>query len=117
MKVRSVVVADVHTNFHKTPSLGLKVIMGRQTCGHYTISQIFLVKYGNRVKEPWCFVIEQGSLVSVVTRLRDGRPRFDSKQRQGFFSSPPRLDRFWGRTSLLSSEYWDSFPGGKLTGT
>jgi hypothetical protein len=29
------------------------------------------------------------------------------------FSSPPRPKWHWGLTSLLSSGYWDSFPGGR----
>jgi hypothetical protein len=44
-----------------------------------------------------CFICERrsrGSSVIIVTRLRDGRPRFDSRQRQGFsmFATASRPD-------------------------
>jgi len=44
-----------------------------------------------------------------VTRLRAGRPGFDSWQEQWryFFCKPsPCPDRLWGPPSLLSNGYW-----------
>jgi hypothetical protein len=43
----------------------------------------------------------------IETRLRNRRPRFNSRQRRGkdFFSSPPLPDRLWGPPSLLSYGY------------
>jgi len=38
----------------------------------------------------------------TVTRLWAGRPGFDSRQRQGFLSTPKRPDRPWSPHSLLS---------------
>jgi hypothetical protein len=43
--------------------------------------------------------------VSVVTRLRDGRAGFDSRQRQGISSSSPGPERLWGPASLPSNGY------------
>jgi hypothetical protein len=43
------------------------------------------------------------SSVSIVTRLRPGSPRFDSRHVTGCFSSPPSPDRLWNPFSLLSS--------------
>jgi len=47
----------------------------------------------------------RGSSVNTVTRLRVGRPSFDSQQgrRSDSFSSPPRLNQLWGQPSLLSN--------------
>jgi hypothetical protein len=42
---------------------------------------------------------------SSVTRLRTGRPWFDSRQGLRIFSSSPRPDRLWGPPSLLSNGY------------
>jgi hypothetical protein len=49
-----------------------------------------------------------------VTRLRVGRPEFDSgwDKEEKFFSSPPRLDRFWGPPSLLYNGYQGDFSAG-----
>jgi hypothetical protein len=44
------------------------------------------------------------SSVSIVTRLRAGRPRFDSRQGQRFFP-----DHLWGPPSLISNGYWGLF--------
>jgi hypothetical protein len=44
------------------------------------------------------------------------RPGLDYRQGQGFLSAPSRPDRFWGSSSLLSSEYRGLFPWGKLHG-
>jgi len=48
-----------------------------------------------------------------VTRLRAGRPRFNSQhgQRWSFFYSPPRPDRFWGPPTL-SNGYRGLLPWG-----
>jgi hypothetical protein len=48
---------------------------------------------------------------SSATRLRVGRPGFDSR-RQRFSSSPPRWNRPWGSFSLLSNGYEELFPLG-----
>jgi hypothetical protein len=47
----------------------------------------------------------RGGSVSTVTWLRAGRPEFESRQGQGFFSSPPHSDRLCGPPSHLSSGY------------
>jgi hypothetical protein len=54
------------------------------------------------------------SSVSVVTRLRAGRPQFNCREGQwrDFFSSPPHPDRFWRPSSLLSNGYSGLFPLG-----
>jgi hypothetical protein len=54
----------------------------------------------------------RSSSVSTVTRLRAGRPGFDSRQGRGFFSSPYRADGLWGPPSLLSNLYWGLFRRG-----
>jgi hypothetical protein len=46
-----------------------------------------------------------GSSVSIKTRLRHGRLGFNSRNMIVFFSSPPRPDRLWCATSLLSNGY------------
>jgi hypothetical protein len=45
----------------------------------------------------------RGSSVSVVTRLRAGRQRFQSRQEMGFFLSPPPPDQ--------PPIQWDRGPG------
>jgi hypothetical protein len=49
----------------------------------------------------------QDSSASIVTRLRDGRPRFNSRRRQWweYFFSPPRPVRLLVPPSLLSNGY------------
>jgi len=51
------------------------------------------------------------SSVSILTRLRAGRPGFTSRQWQcwDFFSSPSRPDRLWGPPSFLSTGYKGAF--------
>jgi hypothetical protein len=45
----------------------------------------------------YCLFRNRVSSVSIVPRLRAGRPGFDSRKRKRFFfSSPPRPDWFWG---------------------
>jgi hypothetical protein len=57
------------------------------------------------VFHPSLILIRDGS-VGTVTRLRSGRPEFDSRQGQGFlFSSPPRPTRLWVPSRILSSGY------------
>jgi hypothetical protein len=51
--------------------------------------------------------------VSVMTRLRVGRPRFDSWQEQWSFCLLPRPHRLWVPPSLLSDKYRGNFPGGR----
>jgi hypothetical protein len=48
----------------------------------------------------------------IVTGLWAGRPGFDSRESQGFFSSPPRPDRLWCSSSLLPNGYQGIFPWG-----
>jgi hypothetical protein len=43
--------------------------------------------------------------VSTQAELIAGRPGVDSRERQIFFTSPPRPDRLWGPSSLLSNGY------------
>jgi hypothetical protein len=50
--------------------------------------------------------------LSQVTGLWGGRPRFDSRQRQGFVSYPLPPDRLRGPPSRYSSEYCSFFPLG-----
>jgi hypothetical protein len=53
----------------------------------------------------------RGSSVSVVTRLRTGRPGFDSRQEQNRnFSSSLHSDQLWEAPSFLSNGYWALFP-------
>jgi hypothetical protein len=49
----------------------------------------------------------RGILVSIVTRLRDGRPGFDSSQGRGrdVLSSPPHPNPLCSPSSLISNEY------------
>jgi hypothetical protein len=49
----------------------------------------------------------RGSLVSIVTSLRVGRPGLKSlrEQRGDFFSTPPHSHRHWGSPSLLHNGY------------
>jgi len=56
----------------------------------------------------------RGSSVSIVTRLRAGRPGFTYRQGHwcDCFSSPPHPDRIWVPPSLLSNEYRGLLPGG-----
>jgi hypothetical protein len=58
----------------------------------------------------WRYRKSQDSSISTVTRLRAGRPGFDSRQEQKFFSRPDRLP---GPPSLLSDGYRVLFPRGK----
>jgi hypothetical protein len=61
--------------------------------------------------------------VGIETRVRAGRPGFNSQQGAmvGFFSSSPPQDRLWGLLSLLSNGWRGIFPlgwsglGAKLT--
>jgi hypothetical protein len=55
----------------------------------------------------------RGSSVSLVTRLRAGRPGPIPGRGRGFFSSPPRPDGLWGQPSLLANGYRKLFPSGK----
>jgi hypothetical protein len=55
----------------------------------------------------WC-VIKLGYLI-IVTRLRIGRPGFDSCHERGRDTSP-RPDRLWGTPSILSNGYGGLFP-------
>jgi len=48
--------------------------------------------------------------LSIVTRLRAGQQKLDSWHIQKFLSSPPRSDRFWEPSSLLSIGYLGLFP-------
>jgi len=48
---------------------------------------------------------DQGSTVSIVTRLRARRLWYSTGRGREFFSSPPRQDRLCGLSSLLSSGY------------
>jgi len=50
--------------------------------------------------------------VNIATKLRAGRPRFDSWRRQEFFSSPWSPDRLRGPFNLLSNGYRWFFPIG-----
>lgn len=43
------------------------------------------------------------------------RPGFDSQKMQALFSSPLRLDQFWGPCNLVFSEYTTLVSGSKLT--
>jgi len=54
----------------------------------------------------------------VESRLRAGRPGFNSRQRQwcNFLFSPTRQDRLWGSLGLLYSWYRGLFPRGKAAG-
>jgi hypothetical protein len=49
--------------------------------------------------------VSRGSSVSIVTRLRDVRPRFDSRQELGLFLLATASDRFWDPSSLQSNGY------------
>jgi hypothetical protein len=62
-----------------------------------------------------CPLCIKSSSVSMDTKLRPGRPGFNSRMGQwwDFFLSSPRPDRLWGQHSLLSSGYWGSYPGSK----
>jgi len=56
--------------------------------------------------------MSRNGAVSIITRLRAGRPGFDSRQLLGFFFfSPLSLYRLWGLLTLLSNGYRGSFPG------
>jgi hypothetical protein len=54
----------------------------------------------------------------LEAELRVGRPRFDSWQGQGFFSSPPHPDRIWVPPTQLPIQWVpaESFPGVKRPG-
>jgi len=54
-------------------------------------------------------LLEQGQLIIILTRLWAWRPGFDSRQRQGFFSSPPPPDRLWDPPQPLVQ--WALVPG------
>jgi hypothetical protein len=54
--------------------------------------------------------------VSVVTRLQAGRPGFNFRKGQRFFSSLPHPDLLWGPPSLPSNGYRGFFPLGKAAG-
>jgi len=45
------------------------------------------------------------SLYSSVSTVTAGEPVFDSRQVQGFLSSPPRLERLRGSSILLPNGY------------
>jgi hypothetical protein len=53
--------------------------------------------------------------VSTLTRLRAGRPSFDSRQRREFLSLPQCATRVWYPPSLISKGYWGLFLGVKGT--
>jgi hypothetical protein len=55
-------------------------------------------------------VVSRDSSVSIMTRLRAGRPRFVFRQMQGFCFSPPRPDRLWGPSSLVPNGFRWLFP-------
>jgi hypothetical protein len=63
-------------------------------------------------------LLSWGSSVSIVTRLRTGRPGLVSLQvrRWDFFSSPQRPDRFWAQLTFLSNEWCGLFLRGKVAG-
>jgi hypothetical protein len=50
--------------------------------------------------------------VSIVTRLRPGRPGFNFRQGVEFLSSPPHVHQQWGPRSLVSNESRGFFPRG-----
>jgi hypothetical protein len=60
---------------------------------------------GRPASSSFCLPEIRCSSVSILTRLLDGRPWFDSRKEQEFFSSLPRSDRFWGPPNLLSYGY------------
>jgi hypothetical protein len=55
-------------------------------------------------------LLEPGKL-TIVTTIGAGRPGFDSRQRQGFFSSPLRPNRLWGNPASYPMRTVGSFSG------
>jgi hypothetical protein len=59
-------------------------------------------------------LFDQGSSVSIATRLRVRRPGFDSRYGQGFF--PPRHSvrtNFGAHRASYPMDTWDYFPGNR----
>jgi hypothetical protein len=69
------------------------------------------------IMENLCRIRGRDNSVGIGTRLRPGRPGFDSLQGREFVSSSPRSDRLCRLTRLPYNRYRGSFPGYNLTGT
>jgi hypothetical protein len=80
------------------------------------IPMLFLPLCFNKKVRKFKLIRSWGISVSIMTRLRAGRPGFYSWQNKYFYSSPPHPDRLWGSPSLLSIEYQGLFPGLKRPG-
>jgi hypothetical protein len=96
-------------------------VIGQVKCRDCSSSSLFRLLFSEAsccitARDTAFRISHSSNSVSAVTELWAGRPGFDSRQGQGFFSSPPRSDRLWDLPSLLSNGYRNSFPGVKLPG-
>jgi len=69
------------------------------------------LQYLNTKQPGMCSMWSLDNWVTIVTEQQAGRPGFESRQRQRFFSSP-RPDRLWAPPSLLTDGYRGLFPRG-----
>jgi len=91
----------------------VRTVVAHGSSTKHTSVRTVAVKPGTRLlwsERPYNAQRGWDSTPSTVKRLRAGRPRFDSRQRQGFFSSSQLLHQPWRPPSLLTNGHRELFP-------